>query len=163
MAKPRNRNDSSQMQAILQHDDPQKNGDRKPSHQKQKDSKDSRDPGSSSSSADGSRCAEDNKRKTNDHKTDLIWWSDEDRATFGTTEPRCAEDDKQKRNSYKNDLRRQDDGASSCCQLDSLRRLPKLDIKLGPLNCSRSHTVLVNVSRLVSTLSSKKCFFYSLA
>ncbi|XP_013882086.1 poly(ADP-ribose) glycohydrolase isoform X2 [Austrofundulus limnaeus] len=141
MAKPHNRNDSSQMKASLQHDDDQKNRNRKPDPLKQQDSKDSRGPGSSSS--DGSRCAEDDKPKTSDQNTDLMRW--EDGATSVTAGSRCAEDDKQNRNSYKNDWTRRDDDASSCCQLDSLRRLPKLDIKLGPLNFSRSHTVLINV------------------
>lgn len=38
-----------------------------------------------------------------------------------------------------------DDGASSSCLLDDLKRLPRCSNKLGHLNYSRMHTVLVNV------------------
>lgn len=38
-----------------------------------------------------------------------------------------------------------EDGALSCCPLEDLKRLPLCTNKLGPLNFSRTHTVLVNV------------------
>ncbi|XP_073333578.1 poly(ADP-ribose) glycohydrolase [Pagrus major] len=38
-----------------------------------------------------------------------------------------------------------DHGSSSCCQLDDLKRLPQCNRKLGRLDFSRTHTVLVDV------------------
>ncbi|XP_017287764.1 poly(ADP-ribose) glycohydrolase [Kryptolebias marmoratus] len=37
------------------------------------------------------------------------------------------------------------ENASSCCQLDRLKRLPQCDTKLEPLTFSKSHTVLIDV------------------
>ncbi|XP_032367035.1 poly(ADP-ribose) glycohydrolase [Etheostoma spectabile] len=41
---------------------------------------------------------------------------------------------------------RRDDGASSCCLLEDLKRLPQCDKQLGPLKFSQSHTVLIDVA-----------------
>lgn len=38
-----------------------------------------------------------------------------------------------------------EDGSSSCCRLDDLKRLPQCDNKLGRLSFSMTHTVLVDV------------------
>ncbi|XP_035847658.1 poly(ADP-ribose) glycohydrolase isoform X2 [Sander lucioperca] len=39
-----------------------------------------------------------------------------------------------------------EDGASSCCPLNDLKRLPECDRKLGPLKFNHVHTVLVDVA-----------------
>ncbi|XP_030598520.1 poly(ADP-ribose) glycohydrolase [Archocentrus centrarchus] len=43
-------------------------------------------------------------------------------------------------------------GASSCCQLNDLKRLPQCHMKLGPLRFDETHTVLINVECFNQTM-----------
>lgn len=111
------RNDSSQMKDLLQFDElPQQQRE----HERECSSKESSSLAgccsSSSYSTPSSSCAP---------------------ASSGAVGGRGAEEDEPP-------CPQRDDGASSSCLLDDLKRLPRCSNKLGHLNYSRMHTVLVN-------------------
>ncbi|XP_044030996.1 poly(ADP-ribose) glycohydrolase isoform X2 [Siniperca chuatsi] len=121
MAEGHNRrNDSSQMKDLIQFDDHSENcHQEKHEHETEHNSKDSSSQAGCTSS---SSCSSGPSSAGAAGRTQAEW---EEREEPVETQ--------------------REDGTSSCCHLDDLKRLPQCQKKLGPLQFSSDHTILIDV------------------
>ncbi|XP_051794722.1 poly(ADP-ribose) glycohydrolase [Acanthochromis polyacanthus] len=143
MAKRQDKNDSSQMKAILQHDDQQRSGNDKP--EKELSSKENSSQPSCSSPSSGYCPGKDlidftSSCSSEPCNTKGVPSSSARSVSPGHVRSRSPEGPDLSVRTQKEEVK------SSCCQLDDLKRRPHYRVSLGDLCFSRTHTVLIDVT-----------------